>query len=140
MKGKTTKDYEDDKSVSSAKSIKSFTKQVKTLKKLVSMLQTHQEDSNDNSSLSSADGDVHFQYACAAIATTNPKVAIVLKSLNRGSAHKIGQFIFAPNIIFRVGSCIYMPNDLTCQVWLNNSTHTQSYGVNHCSSVLLTHD
>ncbi len=29
-------------------------------------------------------------------------------SVNRGSAHKIVNFVFAPNIIFRVGSCIYI--------------------------------
>jgi hypothetical protein len=33
-----------------------------------------------NSSLSSEDGDVHFQNACAATETTYPKVAIALKS------------------------------------------------------------
>jgi hypothetical protein len=60
--------------------IKSLTKQIKTLKKLVSTLQAHQEDSNDNSSLSSEDGDAHFQYACAAIEATNPKVTMALKS------------------------------------------------------------
>ncbi len=57
-----------------------MTKQIKTLKKLVSALQAHQEDSNDNSSLSSEDGHAHFQYACAAIEATNPKVAMALKS------------------------------------------------------------
>jgi hypothetical protein len=57
-----------------------LTKQIKTLKKLVSGLQAHQEDSNDNFSLSSEDGDAHFQYACAAIEATNPKVAMALKS------------------------------------------------------------
>ena len=57
----------------------------------------------------------------------------------RGSAHKIDNF-FAPNIIFRVGSCIYMLYDLTCQVWLKNSIHNQSYGVLCCSSVFLTSD
>ncbi len=60
--------------------IKLLTKQIKTLKKLISTLQAHQEDSNNNSSLSSEDGDAHFQYACAAIETTNPKVAMALKS------------------------------------------------------------
>jgi hypothetical protein len=64
----------------SDKSIKSLTKQVKTLKKMVSALQAHQEDGNDNSSLSSKEGNAHFQYACAAIATTHPKVAMGLKS------------------------------------------------------------
>jgi hypothetical protein len=64
----------------SSKSIKSLTKQVKTLKKLVSVLKANQEDSNDNSSLSSEDGDAHFQYACAAIEATNSKVAMALKS------------------------------------------------------------
>ncbi len=62
------------------KSIKSLSKQIKTLKKLVSALQAHQEDSNGNSSLSSEDGDAHFQYACAAIEATNPKIAMALKS------------------------------------------------------------
>jgi hypothetical protein len=70
----------DDKSVLSSKSIKSLTKQIKTLKKLVSALQAHQEDSNNNSSLSSEDGDAHFQYACMVIEDTNPKVAMALKS------------------------------------------------------------
>jgi hypothetical protein len=63
-----------------AKTIKSLTKQVKTLKKLVSALQAHQEDSNDNLSLSSVEGNMHFQYACAAIATSHPEVALALKS------------------------------------------------------------
>jgi hypothetical protein len=78
-KGKAKKDGKDDKSVLSSKSIKSLTKQIKTLKKLVSVLQAHQEDSNNNSSLSSEDGDAHFQYACAAIETTNLKVVMALK-------------------------------------------------------------
>ncbi len=64
----------------SAKTIKSLTKQVKNLKKLASALQAHQEDSDANSSLSSVEGDMHFQYACAAIATTHPEVAMALKS------------------------------------------------------------
>ncbi len=58
------KDLEDDKSVSSnksAKTIKSLTKQVKNLKKPVSALQAHQEDSDANSSLTSVEGDTHFQ-------------------------------------------------------------------------------
>jgi hypothetical protein len=59
--------------------IKSLTKQIKTLKKSVSALQAHQEDRDDNSSLSSEHGDAHFQYACAAIEATNPKVAMALK-------------------------------------------------------------
>ncbi len=46
---------------------------------MVSALQSHQEDSDD-SSLSSVEGDTHFQFACAAIATTNPNVAMALKS------------------------------------------------------------
>ena len=82
-KGKAKKDSEDDKSVSSnksAKTIKSLTKQVKTLKKSVSALQAHQENSNDKSSLSSVEGDTHFQYVCAAIATSHPEVALALKS------------------------------------------------------------
>jgi hypothetical protein len=80
-KGKAKKDSEDDKPVSSnksAKTIKLLTKQVKTLKKRVSALQAHQEDSNDNSSLSSEEVDTHFQYACAAIATNHPEVALAL--------------------------------------------------------------
>ncbi len=64
----------------SAKTIKSLTKQVKTLKKLISTLQAHQEDSNDDSSLSSVEGNTHFQYECAAIATSHPEVALTLKS------------------------------------------------------------
>jgi hypothetical protein len=60
--------------------IKSLTKQIKTLKKSISTLQAHQEDSNNNSSLSSEDGDAHFQYAWVAIEATNPKVAMALKS------------------------------------------------------------
>jgi hypothetical protein len=64
----------------SAKRIKSLTKQVKNLKKLVSALQAHQEDSDANLSLSSMEGDTHFQYACAAIATTHQEVAMALKS------------------------------------------------------------
>ena len=82
-KGEAKKDSEDDKLVSSnkfAKTIKSLTKQIKTLKKFVSALQAHQEDSNDNSSLSSVEGDTNFQYACADIATTHPEVALALKS------------------------------------------------------------
>jgi hypothetical protein len=71
------------KLVSSSKSnktIKSLTKQVKTLKKLVSRLQAHNEDSKDDSSISSEEGDAHFQYTCAAIASINPNVAMALKS------------------------------------------------------------
>jgi hypothetical protein len=71
------------KSVSSSKSnkmIKCLTKQVKTLKKLVSALQAHNKDSKDDSSISSEKGDAHFQYACAAIASTNLNVAMALKS------------------------------------------------------------
>jgi hypothetical protein len=82
-KGKTKKGTDDVKSVSSSKSnkmIKSLTKQVKMLKKLVSMLQAHNKDSKDNSSISSEEGDAHFQYACAAIASTNPNVAMAFKS------------------------------------------------------------
>ena len=62
-KGKTKKDTDDKKLVSSAKSTKttkSLTKQVKTLKKLVSALQAHHEDSEDDSSLSSEEGDANF--------------------------------------------------------------------------------
>jgi hypothetical protein len=83
-KGKTKKGTDDEKSVSSSKSnktIKSLTEQVKTLKKLVSTLQSHNKDtSKDNSSISSEEGDVHFQYACTAIASTNLNVAMALKS------------------------------------------------------------
>ena len=50
------------------------------MKKSVSALQAHQEDSNNNSSLSSGDGNTHFQYTCAAIEATNPKVTMALKS------------------------------------------------------------
>ena len=79
-KGKAIKDSENDKSVSSSKSIKSLTKQAKTLKKSVDVLLTHQEHSNDNSCLSSEDGDAHFQYACAAIEATNLEEPMALKS------------------------------------------------------------
>jgi hypothetical protein len=79
-KGKAKKDSEYDKSLLGSKLIKSLTKQIKTLKKPVSALQTHQEDSSNNSSLSSEDGDAHFQYACATIKATNPKVVMALKS------------------------------------------------------------
>jgi hypothetical protein len=44
------------------------------------VLQAYQEDSNDASSLSSVEGNIHFQYACAAIATSHPEVALALKS------------------------------------------------------------
>ncbi len=64
----------------SAKMITLLTKQVKTLKKSVSVLQAHQEDSDDKSSLSSVKGNTQFQYACAAIATSHPEVALALKS------------------------------------------------------------
>ncbi len=60
--------------------IKSLTKQVKTLKKLISTLQTHNKESEDNSSISSEEGDMHFQYACAVIASTNSNVAMAFKS------------------------------------------------------------
>jgi hypothetical protein len=82
-KGKTKKGTDDVKSMSSSKSnktIKSLTKQVKTLKRLVSALQAHNEGIKDNSSISSEEGDAHFQYTCAAIASTNPNVAMALKS------------------------------------------------------------
>ena len=85
--GKTKKDSEDDKSVSSnksAKTIKSPTKQVKSLKKSSgSALQSHQEDSDD-SSLSSVEGDTHFQYAYAAIATTHPEVSWLSSPIKHG--------------------------------------------------------
>ena len=64
----------------SAKTIKSLTKQVKNLKRLVSALQAHQKDNEADSSLSSMEGDTHFQYACAVIATTHPEVTMALKS------------------------------------------------------------
>ncbi len=61
---------DDVKLVSSFKSnetLKSLTKQVKTLKKSVSGIQAHNEDSKDDSSISSEEGDAHFQYTCAAV-------------------------------------------------------------------------
>jgi hypothetical protein len=64
----------------SNKTIKSLTKQVKTLKKSVSALQAHNKGIKDNSSISSEEGDAHFQYTCATIASTNPNVAMALKS------------------------------------------------------------
>ncbi len=82
-KGKTKKGTDDVKLVLSSKSnktIKSLTKQVKMSKKLVSALQAHNKDSKDNSSISSKEGDAHFQYVCATIASTNPNVAMALKS------------------------------------------------------------
>jgi hypothetical protein len=48
------------------------------------MLQAHQEDSDDDSSLSSVEGVAHFQYACAAIATTHPEVALALNPYKAG--------------------------------------------------------
>ncbi len=62
-KGKTKKGTDDEKLGLSSrpnKTIKSLTKQVKTLKKLVSALQAHNKDSEDNSSISSEEGDAHF--------------------------------------------------------------------------------
>ncbi len=50
------------------------------MKKSVSPLQAHNEDSEDESRNSSEEGDAHFQYACVAIASTNPNVAMALKS------------------------------------------------------------
>ncbi len=82
-KGKTKKGTDDVKLVSSSKSnktIRSLTKQVKTLKKLVSTLQAHNKDSKDDSCISSEEGDAHFQYACATIASTNLNVVMALKS------------------------------------------------------------
>jgi hypothetical protein len=79
-KGKAKKECKDDKSVSDSKLIESLTKKGKTLKKLVSVLQAHQADSKNNSSLSNEDEEAHFQYECVAIKTTNPKVAMALKS------------------------------------------------------------
>jgi hypothetical protein len=82
-KGKTKKGTDDVKLVSSSKSnktIKSLTKQVKTLKKSVSALQAHNKGSKDNSSISSEEGDAHFQYMCATIVSTNLNVAMALKS------------------------------------------------------------
>ncbi len=67
-------------SSNSHKRIKSLIKQVKTLKKLVSALQAHNEGSEDDFSISSEEGDAHVQYTCAAIASTNPNVAMALKS------------------------------------------------------------
>ncbi len=82
-KSKTKKGTDDEKLLLSSKSnktIKSMTKQVKTLKKLVSVLQAHNENSKDDSSISCEEGDVHFQYACTVIPSTNPNVAMALKS------------------------------------------------------------
>ncbi len=54
----------------------------------------------------------------------------------RGLPIKLANF-FAPTIIFRVRSCIYILCDLTCQDWLKTSSHNLCYGVNCCSSVFL---
>jgi hypothetical protein len=83
QKKKAPAGSDDDKSTlstKSSKSIKLLMKQLKTLKKSVSALQAHQENSDNDSSLSSVAVDAHFQYACAAIGTSHPKIAMALKS------------------------------------------------------------
>jgi hypothetical protein len=65
--------------------------------------------------------------ACGLIQLRGP--AVLNENAIRGSIGKIINFFFAPNIIFSVGSCICMLYDLTCQVLLKKSTHSQSYGV-----------
>jgi hypothetical protein len=55
-------------------------------------------------------------------------VAVVVAVAVGGPLEKSFKKI-APNIIFSVGSCICMLYDLTCQVSLKKSTHSQSYGV-----------
>ena len=41
-----------------------------------------------------------------------------------------------PNATFRVVSCIYILYDLTCLIWLKNSTHSLSYMAYRCITVL----
>ena len=42
---------------------------------------------------------------------------------------------FAPNVIFRVVSCLCILCDLTCLISLKNSTHSHSYEAYRCFSV-----
>ncbi len=65
-------------------------------------------------------------------ASTNNKIGgPVLKSVKKK---------FAPNAIFRVVSCLYILYDLTCSIWLKNSTNSHSYKAYHCFTVFLTSD
>jgi hypothetical protein len=61
-----------------------FDRASQDFEEVVSALQAHQENSNNDSSLSSVDRYGHIQYRCAAIATTNPKVAMAHKSHKAG--------------------------------------------------------
>ncbi len=56
-----------------------------------------------------------------------------------GSGIKIGEKN-APNAIFRVVSCLYILYDLTCLIWLQNSTHSHSYKAYHCFTMFFTSD
>ncbi len=58
----------------------------------------------------------------------------------RGSGIKIGKKKIAPNAIFRVVSCLYILYDLTCSIWLKNSTHSHSYKAYCCFTVFFTSD
>ena len=60
-------------------------------------------------------------------------------SNDRGAGIKIGKK-FAPNAIFRVSSCLYILFDLTCSIWLKNSTHSHSYKAYCCFTVFFTRD
>jgi hypothetical protein len=51
------------------------------------------------------------------------------------SAEKI-----APNAVFRVVSCLYILYDLTCSIWLKNSTHSHSNKAYRCFTVIFTSD
>jgi hypothetical protein len=46
----------------------------------------------------------------------------------------------APNAIFRVVSCLYTLNDLTCSVWLKKTTHSHSYKAYRCFTMFFTSD
>ncbi len=68
-------------------------------------------------------------------AATRPKLNAI-----RGSGIKIVEKEIAPNTIFRVVSCLYILYDLTCSIWLKNSTHSHSYKAYYCFTVFFTSD
>jgi hypothetical protein len=46
----------------------------------------------------------------------------------------------APTSTFRVVSCLYILYDLTCSIWLKNSTHSHSYKAYRCFTMFFTSD
>ncbi len=57
-----------------------------------------------------------------------------------GPALKLAKKKFAPNAIFKVGSCLYILYDLTSSILLKNSTHSCSYEAYRRFVVFFTSD